>query len=174
MIIKYKLTTQGIKTREGEVNETRWEVGKWVEATGDIKRGLCSEAYVHWYAHPLLAVLLNPIHAGIENPRLWEVETDGDSATDGQLKGGSRRVRLTKEIPVPNITLEQCVRFAILCAKRVCVDKQWNKWANGWLSGANRTADAAGAAAYATEAADSAGRPLDLVVLAEQAMNIGA
>ena len=159
---RYKLTTQDMKTRPGERNETRWVVGEWVEATGDLEQDLCSDAYIHWYDDPLLAVLLNPVHACLDNPRLWEVEVTGDTKTDGQLKGGSRRVRLVREIDVPRITIEMCVTFAILCAKAVYKDREWNTWADRWLSGEDRTTNAAAyAAAGAANAADAAGYAAD-------------
>jgi hypothetical protein len=195
---RYKLTTQDMKTRKGYSNETTWEIGKWVESTGDIAKGLCSDAYIHWYSHPLLAVLLNPIHANIENPRLWEVETDGKELTNGHLKGGSRRVRLIQELPIPEITTEQRVRFAILCAKRVYEDEAWNAWADEWLSGANQSyvaayaaanthanayaavavayaaanadADVAAANADAAVAAANADATIDLIAIAEEAI----
>jgi len=152
---RYKLTTQDMRTRPYERNETRWVVGKWVEAIGDPEQGLCSDAYIHWYDDPLLAILLNPVHACLDNPRLWEVETEGKELTDEQAKGGSRRVRLVREIDVPEITMEMCVTFAILCVKVVYQDREWNTWADRWLSGEDRTkaaarivADAADTAAY--------------------------
>ena len=158
--MRYKLTTQDMKTRAGESNEVTWEVGKWVEATGDIGNGLCSDAYIHWYeGSPELALLLNPIHANIKKPRCWEVECGGEEAMDHGLKGGSRRVRLVREVPVPEITMEHRVRFAILCAKETCDDPAWNRWADKWLSGedrSNRAAwDAESAAWAAIEAAES-------------------
>jgi hypothetical protein len=168
-----------MKTRKGESNETTWAVGEWVEATGNPNQGLCSDAYIHWYSDPLLAVLLNPIHANIPNPRLWEVETSGDERTDGVLKGGSRCVRLIREISIPRITTEQRIRFAILCAKRVYDDVEWNKWADDWLSGQNRTAadaayDAAYSAAYtAADAAARAAAEIDLSAIARQAVGVG-
>lgn len=160
--MRYKLTTQDMKTRAGKSNEVTWEVGKWVEATGDIGDGLCSDAYIHWYeGSPELAILLNPIHANIKKPRCWEVECGGEEAMDHGLKGGSRRVRLVREVPVPEITIEHKVRFAILCAKETCGDPAWNQWADRWLSGEDRSERASRAAAGAAtraarEAAESA------------------
>jgi hypothetical protein len=140
-------------TRQGKVNETHWTVGEWVEANNDGLKGLCSDGYVHWYADSLLAVLLNPIHADIDNPRLWEIETAGYELTDGQLKGGSQSVRLLREIPLPAVTVEQRIRFAILCGQEVYADAAWNLWADNWLSGKDRTATAATAAFAAANAA---------------------
>ena len=151
--MRYKLTTQDMLTRKGKANETHWTVGEWVEASNDCSSGLCSDGYVHWYADSLLAVLLNPIHANIDSPRLWEVETGGYEQTDGQLKGGSQKVRLLKEMPLPAVTVEQRIRFAILCGQEVYADAAWNLWADNWLSGKDRTATAATAAFAAANAA---------------------
>ena len=142
----YKLTDQNMQTHNG----FQWEIGKWIEAKGDISQGLCSDAWLHCYELPLLAVLHNPIHANIKNPRLFEVEVDGESKFDSQLKCGFRRIRLVKEIPLLEITTMQKIAYGILCAKEVYTDKQWNEWADSWLSEKNKTADAAAyAAVYA-------------------------
>jgi len=61
---RYKLTDQNLQTHGGY----QWVVGEWHKATGDGK-ALCTDGWLHCYDSPELAVLLNPIHAGIENPR---------------------------------------------------------------------------------------------------------
>ena len=137
--MRYKLTTQDMKTRVGLPNETAWVLGKWVEAKGKPKHNLCSTSYIHWYTDPLLAVLFNPIHANINDPRIWEIETAGDEQLDGSLKGGSQRVRLMKEIALPTVTMEQRIRFIILCVKEVYVADKWQVWADNWLSGKDRS-----------------------------------
>jgi hypothetical protein len=143
MTIRYKLTTQDMKTRAGFPQEIRWEIGKWVEATGNMQQPLCTDAWIHWYDHPLLAVLLNSRHADIDDPRLWEIETDGEECLDGQFKGGSRRVRLMKELPLPVVTTNELIRWAILCVKQVHHGEKWNAWADDWLSGTKRRLPAA-------------------------------
>jgi len=42
---------------------------------------------------------------------------------------------------------EGAVRWAILTATQHCTDAIWNKWADGWLSGEDRTPESAEAAA---------------------------
>lgn len=133
--MRYKLTTQDMKTRPGKYNEVTWVVGEWVTADGDTACGLCSAAYIHWYTDPLLAIMLNPAHADIENPRLWECETGGQEVLDYGLKGGSRSLRLLREIPVPIITTRQRVHFAILCVRAICKDRVWNELADLFLNG---------------------------------------
>ena len=143
----YKLTNQKNET----ANNTVWGDGVTHVATGAGRR-LCSDAVIHVYAHPLLAVLFNPLHAAIDNPKLWGCETSEPVNQDG-LKIGVKSCTTIKEIPLPIITTEQKVKFAILCAKEVYKDEVWNTWADKWLSGEDRTVKAAGAAVVAVDAA---------------------
>jgi len=162
-IIKYKLTNQNLQTH----NNFRWKVRKWVKVKGKLKQSLCTDGWLHCYDSPLLAVLHNPIHAAIENPRLWEVEVDGECKNDRGLKCGYRRMRLFREIPVPNMSIIQRKAYGILCAKEVVTDNKWNLWADNWLSGKDRTANAAYAAANA--AADAAYAAADAAYAADAA-----
>jgi len=136
-MIKYKLTDQDLKT----FNDFQWEVGKEYEISGIGE--LCSDGWLHYYHHPLLAILMNPIHADIKNPRLWEVEANGDHLDDKGLKGGCTKMKLVKELPLPEISLNQKISFGILCSLEVYKEESYVKWANDWLSGRNRTASAA-------------------------------
>lgn len=79
----YKLTDQNMQTR----NNFQWELGVWKEATGD-GQGLCSNGYLHFYDDPLLAVFFNPIHAGIESPRLFKAEGEGERLDDRRAHHG--------------------------------------------------------------------------------------
>jgi hypothetical protein len=143
----YKLTNQNLQTYGG----FQWELLKWEEASGDPTRPLCTDGWFHCCDSPLLVVLHNPIHANIANPRLFEVEVAGDTKDENGMKHGFRKMRIVKELPVPEITLEQRVRYGILCAKAVCTDPKFVKWADCWLSGEDRTQAAAQAAARAAE-----------------------
>jgi hypothetical protein len=141
----YKLTDSCGKTRNG----TQW--GPGISHSGTGEGGLCGPGWIHAYEHPLIAVLINPIHANFKNPRLWEAE--GEIAIrDGQLKCGCKTLTTIREIPLPKITTEMRVRFAILCAKEVCADLSWNAWADKWLSDEDRTLAAAEASATRAEA----------------------
>ena len=145
----YKLTDRDGQTWGG----TQWGPGVSHSGTGEGE--LCGPGWIHAYEHPLIAVLLNPIHANFQNPRLWEAE--GEIAIrDGQLKCGCKTLTTVREIPLPAITMEMRVRFAILCAKEVCAYPAWNAWADRWLSGGDRSEAAAGAAAEAAWAAEAA------------------
>jgi len=147
--MKYKLTNQEMQTYNG----FQWELGKWYEINNlDENEDLCSPYWFHFYHHPLLAVLLNTAHADIDNPRLFEIEIDGLQKDDNGLKGGCTRMKLAKEIELPEITTEQRVKFAIYCALEVYDDSSFVQWANDWLSGKDRSATTAAEAASAARA----------------------
>jgi len=161
-IIVYKLTEKNGRTK----GDTQW--GKNVSHTAKGKgKVLCSNGFIHYYTHPLLAVLLNPIHADFTYPKLWEAEASGKIINEA-LKSGCKTLMTIKKIPLPEISRVQRIAFGILCGKEVCKGKAWNKWADKWLSGedrSNESASAAYAAAdgsvayYATRAsADAAAR----------------
>ena len=143
-----KLTDKKGQTHGG----MQW--GEGITHTASGEGDLCRPGWIHVYADPLLAVLLNPIHAKFTNPRLWEVEVAGRSKTDNGLKLGFTQVTTICEIPLPKVSVAQAVRFCILCTKEVCEELAWNKWAAAWLSGEGRSE----AAAWAAEAAARAAR----------------
>jgi hypothetical protein len=154
---RYKLTDQKMQTR----NSFQWELNKPAPALSG-KGGLCSAGWYHFYTSPLLAVLLNPIHANISEPRLFEAEVGGKCKTDRGLKEGYTKGTLVKEIPLPVVTLTQKVAFGILCALEVYKKPSFVKWAKDWLKNTDRTYAAAEAVraayigAYATTAAFAA------------------
>ena len=146
----YKLTDEKGRTRGG----TQWGPGVTHEAPGTGE--LCSSGWIHCYDSPLVAVLMNPIHANIANPRLWECEADGAALDDHGLKRGVQRLTTVREMPLPAVTTEHRVRFAILCASRVCDDPAWLAWSAGWMANEDRS-EAAARAAWAAAAAAAAG-----------------
>ena len=194
MTIYYKLTTQEGMTQ----NNTQWGENVTHEATGDIEQDLCSNAWIHAYTHPLLAILMNPAHAMIKNPILWEGNGEGEAKFE-PLKCGFRKFTTLRQIPLPEVTNVQKVAFGILCAKEINTDSSWNQWADKWFSGEDRTkssayyaayaaasaasaayaasnaakyADAAAYAAYAAYNAASKGKELDFVSIALKAMEV--
>ena len=148
-MIKYKLTDQKMQTWGGY----QWRESIWHEATGDISQGLCSDAWLHCYDSSLLAILHNPLHGDITNPRLFEVEVDGESKDNHGIKCGYRRMKIVREIPTPKISTVQRIAYGIICAKAVYHSEKWNIWADKWLSNEDRTDAAAADAAAATYAA---------------------
>jgi len=150
----YKLTEQD--------NTTYYHSMTWKEGiTHEVKkkgRRLCSDQVIHAYRSPELAILMNPAHANINNPKLWACEVSDPVADDG-IKIGVKRCTTIREIEIPIITTVNKMVFAILCAKEVYKEKSWSDWADRWLRGVDRTsaaAHAACAAAHAAHAADNA------------------
>lgn len=137
MNIRYKLTNQNLTTYMG----FQWVLNEWKETSGF--GDLCTPGWLHCYTHPLLAVLLNVVHADIENPRLFKCEVEGKTKTDHGMKEGWTRMRLVEEIEVPKITVNQRIAFGILCAIEASKDEKFIAWANNWLSGKDRSAESA-------------------------------
>jgi pyruvate/2-oxoglutarate dehydrogenase complex dihydrolipoamide acyltransferase (E2) component len=163
----FKLTNEALQTH----NNFQWTVGEWCEAPGTGK--LCSEGWLHWYHSAELALFLNPIHANIDNPRLFVAEASGAMRDDFGLKGGSTKLRIVQEIQYVAPTTEQRIKFAILCASAVCRDTAFLEWANGWLNGSDRSSGAAWAAYYAA-AADAAAADDAAAAAAAAASNAAA
>ena len=182
--IVYKLTDKFGRTKDN----TQWGENVSHAAKGDGKR-LCSDGWIHYYTHPLIAVLMNPIHADFTNPKLWEAEASGKIINEA-LKSGCKTLTTIKEIPLPEVSGVQKIAFGILCAKEVYDDKAWNKWADKWLSGDDRSKETANAArndatyyavdyaatraayasANAAARAANANKSINFIALAEKAM----
>ena len=143
----YKLTDKNGQTR----NDTQWgpNVSHSAEGKGE---NLCSDGWIHFYTNPLIAILMNPIHANFAQARLWECESSGKELHES-LKSGCKTLTTIREIPLPKISMTQRIAFGILCTKEVCKDERWNNWADKWLSGEDRTKKSAAAAAVAAAAA---------------------
>ena len=148
----YKLTDQDGKTRTGQDNETQWGPGVTHAADGK-SQGLCNEHWIHAYRDPHVAALLNPAHADLRNPKLWECE--GTVGLDMADKCGCTELTTVREIPLPKMTVAQKVEFARLVALRVYplwwkYDKNRTVWK--WLNG-DKSISAEAAAWAADEAA---------------------
>ena len=139
----YKLTNKQSTT----FNDTQWGEGITHQATVKGKT-LCTNQVIHVYASPLLAAFLNPIHVDFRNPRLWECECSRPVADDG-MKLGVKSCTTLRKVPPPKVTTEQRVKFAILCALAVYHATEFVLWADGWLTGKDRSKNAAREAAYA-------------------------
>lgn len=147
MKIYYKLTDKNMQTK----NNYQWDLNKWHEIDPnlqDVDTMLCSKHWFHVYTHPLLAILLNPIHTNIINPRLFRCVCAGSEKSEFNLKVGFTKVKLTSEMEVPKVTLIQKIVFDILCAKKVYIKQPtWTRWANDWLNDVCRSCKSADAAA---------------------------
>ena len=171
----YKLTKQDISTYGGFT----FELGKKHIKKKIKNPELCSSDVFHAYGDINLAFLLNPIHADIKNPRLFEAK--GKVVVRDFGKVGCFDFKLVREIKYPkwvgsDIDTKVRLYFALLCAKEVLPifekefpndkrprkaieaaqkvlenDTEENRQAAAWA------AEAAGAAADAADAAWAAG-----------------
>ena len=150
-MIAYKITNESMQTYKG----FQWVLGQWVETSGEGE--LCGDGWLHTYSDPVVGAFFKPIHGGIpKNPRMFVCEVDGSHKDDHGLKQGWTRVRLVKEILMPTLTIEQRIAIGIRFALKVYKDKGFGKWAADWLSGKDRSGQAAGAAWAAAGAAGAA------------------
>ena len=146
----YKLTDMNMKTYGGYP----WALGKWNRTSG--KGGLCGPGWLHAYTSPVLAELLDPIHANFREYRVFRGEASGPVISDRGLKGGYTNMRITEERPRRHITTENRIRFGIACACRVYTSAEYRAWAGRWVSGADRTEAAARTAVRAARTARAA------------------
>jgi hypothetical protein len=112
---------------------------------------------LHAYSDPVLAIMMNPVHAHYPEPRLFEARGAGKKKDDYGLKCGFTRLRLVKELDVPEVKVIQRVAFGILCALEVCEDSRFRAWAHAWLDGSDRSAESARVAKMAAAMKSSTG-----------------
>jgi len=140
--IPCKLTNKDGYTK----NQTLWGENITHEATGSSNQALCSDGWIHFYEHPLIAVFMNPVHARLNEPRLYSCLIEGEIKKDGQLKSGCKKLTTLSRLPLPVITSEQRIEIGIRCAMIVYKEQHWSLWAQKWLSGEDRTKKSADAA----------------------------
>jgi hypothetical protein len=139
----YKLTDQNMQTYDC----FQWKLKKKYSVSGIGE--LCSSGWFHVYNNPILAIILNPIHADFNKPRLFECVVSGKIKRDKGLKYGAQHCTMIKEIPLPILSTEYKIEFAIRCALKVYKNKSFAAWAKNWLSGKDRSSSAANTAANA-------------------------
>ena len=132
-MLRYKLTDQNLQTYNG----FQWEIGKKMTTSGEGE--LCGPGWLHCYSDPFLAVIFNPRHVNIKNPKIFEIECGGLHIDDLGRKEGFTEMTLLKEIDLPVLTLNQKIAFGIFCSLEVYSAKEYLTWANNWLSGVDRT-----------------------------------
>ena len=144
----YKVTDENSQTK----NNTQW--GENISHTAtETGTKLCSDGVIHAYENPYVAAFMYPVHTDFKNPILWEA--GGEVVLrEGQFKCGCKTLTTLKQIPLPKIFPEQRVEIAIRCTQLVYKDPAWNEWAEKWLSGEDRSKEAANTAYSA--AADAA------------------
>ena len=114
----FKLTDQQGNTK----NDTHWDVGVTYKVKKCNDPQLCSRDVLHAYRNINLAFLLNPSHADINDPLLWEC--NGDVVVSDYGKVGCFSLTITKKLDTPKWAKSKKanlvkVAFAILCAESV-------------------------------------------------------
>jgi len=146
-----KLTNQDGTTTSG----TQWGPGVRHEAApGEV--ALCAPTAIHFYSGNTpqealaLAAHMNIVHGGFKSPRAWTFEPEWAVVSDGATSGCKAGTTL-EEVGLPEVTVAQKVEATIRCALRVCRHERWRVWAEGWLSGDDRTQASAEFAKRAAE-----------------------
>lgn len=122
MIIGFKLTTQNLQGWEG----FQYCINKKVYAKGEIKIPL-TDGVIHYYADPLLSILVNCGHGNINNPRLWKCEIINPLGCDG-LQRWSRGIKILKEEPLPlKLTLKQKLNIVKELYKHRNIKREFKK-----------------------------------------------
>ncbi len=148
-MLLYKLTDKNGKTRAGEENECQWGENITHKVKGNGTE-LCSDGFIHAYEDLLMAVFHDPIggnYLSETDAQLWEAQ--GEVVIKDWGKVGCKNLTTIKRIPIPTLKTEQRVKVAIKCALAIYQDKAFADWANKWLSGDDRSKNAAAHAAYA-------------------------
>ena len=155
----YKLADRNGRTRDG----TQWGEG----VTHSAQAGgttLCTDQVVHAYRSLNLAVMMDPVHRAF-GPSAVAFQAEGEVVVDDGTKVGVKTLTTTSKVQLPEVTISQRVAFGILASLSVYRDPEYLEWAQNWLNGTDRSANAAHAAANA------AGRHnIDLVRIANEAM----
>jgi len=171
----YKLTNKNGCTQ----GNTQWGIGVTHELKATEKPRLCTKDVLHAYKNINLALLLNPNHANISNPKIWEAE--GKIVVEDYGKVGCFKLTTTKELSCPDWYIDDKkrrrvqVQFAVLCAESVlhiyenqypddnrprkaieAAQNYLKKPSNAAAKAANAAANAAAYAAYEAKAANAA------------------
>lgn len=144
-----KLTDADSFTRSGRRNAMRWGAGVTNDATGEGFK-LCTNGVIHAYKTPLLAVLMDPSHANYLRKGGIAWLAMGNIVADDGLKIGCKRLTTVRRVDLPKVTKSQNTAFGILSVMEVCHIPKWRLWADNWLTGKNRSEEAATVAYRAT------------------------
>jgi hypothetical protein len=151
-----KLTDADGYTRRGDSGETLWlPCGTRPPRLDGAK--LCEAGVYHAYSSPEQAAMMDCIHADLlsSGGRAWWAE--GEVVVADGSKVGCHELVLVEPAELPVLTTAQRVRVAIYCAQELgSHGDAWDRWAERWLSGEDRSASAARAAEAAALAAEAA------------------
>ena len=94
------------------------------------------------YQAPVLAAMVSPFPA--DACKLYEI-TCWNFTVDPSTSGQAYTV-VKEATPVPQVSVEQKLQFAMLVMRDLLLDRAFQKWIDLWMTGMNRSAEAAAAA----------------------------
>lgn len=131
----YKFTDQNNCT----FNQSVWVPGRWKQTSGEGE--LCGLGWLHAYNDPLVAIFMNRTNL---DTKLWSAEGSGEFKNDNGLKCGFTKLRILKNIKLPEISDEKRIEVALHCAIIAGVgDRSFTNWSTKWITGKDRSAKSA-------------------------------
>lgn len=132
--VLYKLTNE----HDCSFSATQW--GNYITHTAPgQKEGkvLCSNCWLHAYTHPVIAILLNPIHANFYKPNLWLC---GGKAKIVDLDGKVGCIELTtqKKMIPPVISDITTLCWGMACLSKVYEEVYYQQWCGNWIGSIER------------------------------------
>lgn len=123
---KYLLADLHGQTRRGITINTNRANGKRYYSGDIVSRNIweCADS-------PLLAIMINPLHAECVRPRLFEI-----GGKFGQDQNNVHRVR---EIDLPEVSPEQKLAYAMYCVRSLIPEHAFDAWVERWLANDDRS-----------------------------------
>lgn len=166
----WKLTDPEGWTRRGTSGETLWIPCPVERSTagGGIAK-LCTEAYTHAYADPILAEWFDPVH-GEYGDRGLLVQGEAGGIVDDGMKLGCEFFRSLEVVPRAGVPLAAKVRAGIECSLLVYAAPAYVTWAQRWLDGTDRSKPAARSAAMSAAEVVVRAQPIDCLAILRAAI----
>jgi hypothetical protein len=130
--ILYKLTDKNGFTK----GNTKWgeNVNHKVKHKG---YHLCSKELIHAYEHPFLAAALHICHVSYDGLQLWKAKTNCRKIITDGSKVGVKSLTTIHKIPLPTVTFNNKVIFAILLLRKIYGEcerhRTFYEWSEEWL-----------------------------------------
>ena len=136
----FKVTDEHGQTKGHDGTVYQWGPFIWNEAASSKARGEWVEEGIFVYDAELIAAFFAPLI--FVKPKLWSARGEVISS-DKHFGVLCRGLTTLSELPLPVITPIQRTHFAILSALSVYESGRFIAWADAWLKGTDRSAEAA-------------------------------
>ncbi|MFV1997071.1 MAG: hypothetical protein ACC641_03575 [Acidiferrobacterales bacterium] len=123
---KYLLANLEGRTRRGMTIEINRTFGKRQYSSDIVSRNIweCADT-------PLLAIMINPLHAECVRPRLFEIR--------GEFGQGQNTIHRVGEVILPDVSPEQKLAFAMYCVRSIVPEHAFGAWVERWLANIDRS-----------------------------------